>query len=206
MLAGADAVGLNFYEQSKRCVSLELADQIVKHVPSHVAKVGLFVNSSIEEILEIDERLQLDYIQLHGDEPAAVIAELARRPVVKAFRCGRSKFAQIGTYLSECRNCGHLPAAILIDAHQPGLYGGTGKVVDWKLVVDARESFAGIPVVLAGGLTPFNVAEAISVVSPVGVDTASGVESKPGHPDPLLLRAFVVASKQAFSNLGPEPA
>jgi phosphoribosylanthranilate isomerase len=201
VLAGADAVGLNFYEKSKRFVELEVARRIVEVIPTRVARVGLFVNASVDSIQEIAETLQLDCIQLHGDEPPEFVSSLANRKILRAFRCARSEFNQIGDYLSECLNGGRLPEAILVDAHRQGQYGGTGEVVDWSSLVAAREQFAGVPLVLAGGLTPFNVTDAISVVSPTAVDTASGVEREPGHQDPMLLRAFVKAAKQAFSNV-----
>ena len=200
-LAGADAIGLNFYEQSKRFISPEAAESIVKVVPARVSKVGLFVNHSVPEIEQIAERLGLDLVQLHGDEPPEDIAALAKRNVLRAFRCGEHGFAQVATYLESCRAASHLPSALLFDSKKEGQYGGTGKVLDWDLVRGSRELFAELPFVLAGGLTPFNVGDAIGAVRPAAVDTATGVESSPGKKDLMLLRAFATASKKGFTSL-----
>jgi len=202
-LAGADAIGLNFYEESKRFISPDAAEAIVKAIPPRVVKVGLFVNTPVNEIEQIAQRLGLDLIQLHGDEPPEMIAELAERDVLRAFRCSDNGFTQISEYLDHCRTATRLPSALLLDAHKPGQYGGTGEVIDWSLLAESREMFAGLPLVLAGGLTPFNVAEAIAAVRPTAVDTATGVERAPGQKDPMLLRAFVSAAKKAFAALNP---
>jgi len=106
----------------------------------------------------------------------------------------------VADYLESCRSLGKLPDAILIDACQPGEYGGTGTVVDWEAVSRGRAALRDAPpLVLAGGLTPFNVSDAILAVRPAAVDTASGVESKPGAKDPLLVRAFVSAARKSFA-------
>jgi phosphoribosylanthranilate isomerase len=97
-----------------------------------------------------------------------------------------------------------LPDAILVDSLKPGEYGGTGEVADWEAVSNARAGLGEIPLVLAGGLTPFNVADAIAKVRPDAVDTASGVESRPANKDPMLVRAFVNAAKKAFQQLESE--
>jgi phosphoribosylanthranilate isomerase len=198
-LAGADAVGLNFYPLSSRYIDLATADKIVSVLPARMAKVGVFVNASAEEIQHVADRLGLDWIQLHGDEPPEMLAQLGDRAIVRAFRFGENGAGEISRYLEVCRTEVRLPDAILVDACQPGEYGGTGVTADWKAVAETHDAFAPLPWVLAGGLTPFNVGDAIAVANPFAVDVASGVESRPGMKDPLLVRAFVSASRKAFA-------
>jgi phosphoribosylanthranilate isomerase len=158
----------------------------------------VFVNSSAEAIEETAQRLKLDWVQLHGDEPPELLATLAGRSVLKAFRMGEGGWSPIDAYLADCQQRGCKPAAILVDAAQPGEFGGTGQTIDWKLIAEGRSHLAGIPLVLAGGLTPFNVTEAISTARPNAVDVASGVESKPGVKDLMLIRAFITSAKKAL--------
>ncbi len=198
-LAGADAIGLNFYAKSTRYVDPEAAVQVVQAVPHSVAKVGVFVNLPIAEVDEIASRLQLDYVQLHGDEPPEALAGVASTNVIRAFRCGPEGFTPIIAYLEACRALGRPPAAVLLDAHQPGEYGGTGQAIDWTAVAENRAILGETPLVLAGGLTPFNVADAIGTAHPDAVDVASGVESAPGSKDVLLVRAFCTSAKKAFA-------
>jgi phosphoribosylanthranilate isomerase len=199
-LAGADAVGLNFYDQSPRHVDLEEAERIVKVLPPRVTKVGVFVNALADDITRIAGQLRLDMVQLHGDEPPEMLARLTDRPVLRAFRVGENGVASIEQYLEQCAAT-HRPAAILVDASHGYLYGGTGKTVDWQSLAAQRARLQGLPLILAGGLTPFNVAEAIALVQPDAVDTASGVESEQGHKDPILVRAFVTSARRAFAAL-----
>ncbi len=199
-LAGADAVGLNFYENSPRHVNLETAQKLVGVLRPTVKRVGLFVNSGADEINRIAEQLQLDYIQLHGDEPPELLAELLERPILRAFRFGETGADEISRFLEGCGG-GRRPDAILVDGSKPGEYGGTGEVADWNAVASTKPIFGEIPLVLAGGLSPFNVADAIAKVRPDAVDTASGVETRPGNKDPMLVRAFVNAAKKAFQQL-----
>jgi phosphoribosylanthranilate isomerase len=199
-LAGADAVGLNFFEQSPRHVDLDTAQRLVGVLRPTVKRVGLFVNSTAAEINQIAEALQLDYIQLHGDELPQLLADLSPRPIVRAFRFGENGADDIARFLEGCGG-GRRPDAILVDALMPGEYGGTGEIADWDAVSNAKPIWGEIPLVLAGGLTPFNVADAIAKVRPDAVDTASGVESRPANKDPMLVRAFVNAAKKAFLQL-----
>lgn len=200
-LAGADAIGLIFYDRSPRCIDLATAEQVVQAISNTVAKVGVFVNATAAEVDEIANRLDLDYVQLHGDEPPEYLGELSTRPVIRAFRCGDEGFTPISSYLEACRKLGRMPDAVLLDACQPGEYGGTGKAVDWSSVAQHREILDGAPLILAGGLTPFNVVEAIKTARPDAVDVASGVESAPGEKNLLLVRAFCSAAKKAFSEI-----
>lgn len=200
--AGADAVGLNFYPKSPRCINApDLARQIIDAMPSAVVKVGLFVNAAIEDVCERFDRLGLDLIQLHGDEPPEFIAELAGRPVMRAFRLDSEHLAQTIEYLQRCRQLGCDPRMILADSLIQGKYGGTGKLVDWTVLHEFQATEGIPPLMLAGGLRPENVAEAIRTVRPAAVDTASGVESSPGRKDPAAVEAFVRAARDAFGGL-----
>ncbi len=197
--AGADAIGLNFYAQSPRCIRRDDAEQIVEVLPADVVKVGVFVNASRDEVRRTFDDLGLDLAQLHGDEPPEFLAELEGRPVMRAFRCRQTGLAPVYAYLDRCRELGCLPHMILIDSYKEGIFGGTGETADWSEL--ARYASIGghperPPLVLAGGLRPDNVAQAIRMVRPRAVDTASGVESSPGRKDPDLVRAFVEAARK----------
>jgi phosphoribosylanthranilate isomerase len=200
--AGADAVGLNFYPKSPRFVEFSRAKEISEVLPSEIAKVGVFVNVSAEEICRNFDELGLDMIQLHGDEPPEFLASLGGRPVMKAFRLGRGGLQDIFDYLERCRTLEGLPQRVLIDAQVGGSYGGTGKTADWSLCARYVRQKNLPPQVLAGGLCPANVAEAIAQVRPAAVDTASGVEASPGRKDHAAVVAFVRAAKRAFGERG----
>ena len=199
--AGADAIGLNFYAPSPRSVTPIQAREIAAAVPSHIAKVGVFVNSTASDVADVFEQVGLDVVQLHGDEPPDMLSLLAPRPVVRAFRCRESGFQPLMDYLDRCRDLGHLPAGVLVDAYQPGSYGGTGAIVDWTAVSELVKDLPDMPIVLAGGLRPENVAEAIRMASPAAVDTASGVESSPGKKDAKRVSEFVQSALASFDAL-----
>ncbi len=196
--AGADAIGLNFFAGSPRHVTPETAAEVVGALPPSVKKVGVFVNATCGEIQSRFDQLRLDLVQLHGDEPPEFLRELGGIPVMRALRCAGT-LAQVGDYLRSCRELGCLPDLVLIDAHRAGQYGGTGQITNWALLVDERDALCGLPLVLAGGLTPKNVAEAIATVRPAAVDTASGVELSPGKKSASLTQAFVAAAKSEFN-------
>jgi len=121
--------------------------------------------------------------------------------LIRAFRCRDAHLDSISQYLSECRTADTWPPdAVLLDAFQPGTYGGTGAVLDWETVHRERHQLHGKPLVLAGGLNPTNVADAIRVARPDGVDVASGVESSPGIKDPTLVQAFIAAARAGFNS------
>ncbi len=162
-----------------------------------VALVGVFVNSPAAEVRTLAGRLKLDYVQIHGDEPPSYLAELAGLATIRALRVGNDVQGVLD-YLTECRRLGCLPAAVLVDALRPGQFGGTGAVADWPALAAARAHFRGLPLVLAGGLTPANVADGIAAVGPEAVDVASGVELAPGKKSPQQVRAFVAAAHAAF--------
>ena len=192
--SGADAIGLNFYAKGKRYVDVDSAKQIVdalKLIPNKDAPlvlVGVFVNESIDEILGCVERLGLDVVQLHGDESPDGLSELFAQAtarglefdVVRAIRTAPKTESALDVQGVEAEAQRWTDAgadAILVDAAANGDFGGTGKQVDWTGV--ARLSIE-VPVILAGGLTPENVGDAIRVAEPCCVDVASGVEESPG--------------------------
>jgi phosphoribosylanthranilate isomerase len=197
--AGADALGLNFYPASPRSLSLPQARAICETLPGSVARVGVFVNASLQTMRQTVEHLSLDWIQLHGDEAPDTAVQLAPLPVVQAFRVRQEGFEPLLEHLSRCREAGQLPAAVLVDAYQTGAFGGTGQVVDWTSVAELVQRLAPLPVVLAGGLCPENIAEAIRVARPHAVDTASGVEFEPGRKDPQRVRWFVERAREGFN-------
>jgi phosphoribosylanthranilate isomerase len=181
---GADAIGLNFYPPSPRYVSLAEAEKIREAIPSGVCCVGVFVNASRSVIEEIASRLRLDAMQFHGDEREEDLRGWGRK-VIRAFRlCGEEVLSQILT-------CG--ADYLLIDAYQEGLYGGTGQTLAWNAIGALPRS----RLILAGGLTPENVAQAVKAVRPFAVDVASGVEALPGKKDPHKLEAFISYAQAA---------
>lgn len=200
--AGADALGLNFYPSSPRYVSRQVAESIAACLPKGVVKVGLFVNAPCEEVGATFDVLGLDLIQLHGDEPAEYLAELAGRPVVRAFRVAPGGLSEVAQYLHQCRRLGCLPRLCLMDSYQKGQYGGTGHRSEWADLRQYPFEAWNPPMVLAGGLTPENVAQAIQTARPHAVDTASGVESSPGRKDPMLVQRFVEAATRALDEVG----
>jgi phosphoribosylanthranilate isomerase len=189
---GAHALGFNFYERSPRCIAPADAWKIIRELPALISTVGVFVNWDAVSVLALAKSLQLSAVQLHGDESAAVTAACAKHiPVIKAFRCsGKVSAAQIRYHSSA--------SSFLLDAPKSDTnsawFGGTGRLADWEV---AKHLATKYPVLLAGGLTPENVAEAILAVRPYAVDVASGVESSPGKKDPAKLRAFFDAVTRA---------
>lgn len=197
--AGADACGLNFFAKSPRWVSLPTAAEICRQLPPPVVRVGVFVNAPVAEVIETFDRLGLTAIQLHGDEPPEYLPQLGGRPVIRAFRLGPEGVSAIERYLVRCQALGVLPRMVLADAYRPGQYGGTGSQADWHALVQYHALPWQLPLVLAGGLDPDNVAEAIRRVRPAAVDTASGVEAALGHKSAEKVRRFVAAARAAFS-------
>ena len=195
--AGADAIGLNFYPQSPRAIDLDRARAIIAVLPAGMIKVGLFVNAPPAEMCRAYDALGLDLLQLHGDEPPELLAALGGRPVMKAFRpSGTDGLGVVLDYLETCRRLGCLPRLILFDAPLTSGFGGSGKLADWSLAKQYVETAHGPKLVLAGGLKPENIAEAIRATGAMAIDTASGVESAPGIKDPAAIKAFVFAARQ----------
>jgi phosphoribosylanthranilate isomerase len=198
--AGADAIGLNFYAKSRRVVDRAVASEIARTLPPGTAAVGLFVNASAAEIQEVLASVRLDYLQLHGDESPELLREIAGLglPIVRALRLDGEGLAPVDNYLAACKDLGSVPAGVLLDAAVVGQYGGTGQRIDWTVAARWRETPSRPPMILAGGLVPENVAQAIRAAQPHGVDTASGTESSPGVKDPEKMRSFVLNAREAF--------
>ena len=193
-LLGADALGLNFYPESKRFISAETARDIFRALPPFVEPVGLFVNRPLAELVRwADEFGLLNTFQIHADTPEPLPDAPYRWIPAFPVRDEQS-LAAINTYLDQCWRHGRLPDAILVDAHVPGEYGGTGRLAPWDLLADYHPP---VPLILAGGLTPDNVAEAIRTVRPYAVDVASGVESSPGVKDLDKMRRFIEEARAA---------
>jgi phosphoribosylanthranilate isomerase len=196
---GADALGLNFYSQSKRRVDEATAAAIVQALPPFVDAVGLFVNLPLAEVLLSMERIGgLRTIQWHGDRPEPCPSRIFR--FIPAFQIAdKEDLARVTKHLEVCRAADALPSAVLLDGRRAGQYGGTGQPAPWKLLADFRPS---VPLILAGGLTPENVAEAIQIVRPYAVDVAGGVESAPGRKDPDKVRCFIGKAREAAARAG----
>ncbi len=188
---GIDAVGLNFYTQSPRHVSVDTARQIVQELRGACLTVGLFVNHSAEQIAEIVDATDVDLIQLHGDESAEFVGQITERPVILAQRMGSgSDSAAVGEFFRQAALGEADIFAGLVDAAHAGTYGGSGHTAPWQQL--SPEQRIGWPqLILAGGLKPQNVAAAIAAVRPFGVDVASGVELAPGIKDLALVRQLV---------------
>jgi phosphoribosylanthranilate isomerase len=196
--AGADAVGLVFYEKSARCVSVETARQIVQELPKEVEKVGVFVNEAEDVLCELAERTGLTAIQMHGDREDPQVADLvkARRPELKVLAAISMVQESPDEWAMRWRP--DVVHAFLLDSGDRSRPGGTGRTFDWgKSEPMLQKIKARANVVAAGGLTPENVSMALSVLKPWGVDVVSGVETRPGKKDPEKVRAFVRAVREA---------
>jgi phosphoribosylanthranilate isomerase len=180
--AGANLLGFNFYPKSPRHITEAEAAKIRRQLPKKIKAVGIFVNALPVDVAALCKSMKLDAAQLHGDETPETVAELARSvPVFKAFRVEPD--FHLGT-LDEYPEA----FAFLFDAANTGQYGGTGRTTDWDV---ARRAAIGRRIILAGGLNVENVAAAVRIVRPYGIDVASGVESRPGRKDHGLLREFI---------------
>jgi phosphoribosylanthranilate isomerase len=198
--AGADAIGLNFYRGSKRCIAADEARRVVEAIGDSVEVIGVFVHAPADEIHRIGASTPLRSVQLHGDEPPQFLATIeSNLRVIRARRLNASGTHAIRADIMACQSAGRIPNAVLIDAATAGQFGGTGHTVDWQLLVNHDAWMCEVPLILAGGLTPTNVAEAIRIVRPQAVDVASGVESSPGKKDIAKVRDLVAAAKAAFA-------
>lgn len=182
---GADALGFVFFEGSPRVITRNKARAIIAQLPPFVTVVGLFVNADPATLRETADDCGLDLIQYHGDESPETV-RLAPRRSIRALRVkGNEIFAEIDRY----------PASgLLLDAWVAGEFGGTGVLCNWEIAAEIAKKR---PVILAGGLTPENVATAIQAVRPYGVDVSSGVEATPGHKDRKKVAAFIKAAQIA---------
>jgi phosphoribosylanthranilate isomerase len=185
--AGADALGFVLYRQSPRYVEPAFVRSIVATLPPFLLTVGVFVNEEAARVRTLMDECGLTLAQLHGDETAAYCQNLGR-PVLKALRV---KDRQAFLALAEYQGRGNV-RGFLIDAYHETEYGGTGRTADWTLAAEAARA---APIVLAGGLTPANVGEAVRLIRPYGVDVSSGVESRPGKKDPDKVKAFIEGAR-----------
>ena len=176
---GADAVGFIFYKKSPRSTTMKTVRDIILKLPPLAGTVGVFVDETVERVNKVADYCGLDMVQLHGDESPAFCRKIHRR-VIKAFR--------VKDFQSIKKLRKYSVSGFLLDTFSDNLHGGTGKTFDWNLVLPAKKIG---PVILAGGLTPSNIRQAVSQARPYGVDVCSGVEKSPGVKDPEKVRAFL---------------
>lgn len=193
---GADMLGFNFYPPSPRCLTPAQAAPLVAAMRAagrRVLAVGIFVDMPLDDVRSVMAACDLDLAQLCGAEPPAALAALNGR----AFKAIRPRTpAEATQQVAQFARAG-TPPALLIDAYRPGAYGGTGHTGDWALAAGVARSH---PILLAGGLTPANVATAVNQVQPWGVDVASGVESAPGIKDAGKMQQFITAARSEIRN------
>src|SRR5713226_9606288 len=190
--AGANSLGFNFYEKSLRRIVTADAAQIRSKLPKEVEAVGVFVNATPADINSLRAFVRFDSAQLHGDESPDIVSRVASSlPVIKAFRVDANfPLATLNRYAGVF--------AFLLDAARAGQYGGTGQTTDWDF---ARRAATNRRIILSGGLRVENVADAVRIVRPYGVDVASGLETKPGKKDHAQLKAFIDEVRRAEQQL-----
>jgi phosphoribosylanthranilate isomerase len=207
--AGADAVGFVFYEKSPRCVSVETARDIVANLPESVEKVGVFVGETAETVNEVSEKAELTLAQTYPDfrSPLSIptdrFLEMALRRLIVAIPASQlqreeSDDPDVITGFRVSSSFRERIAAVLLDSGTSDRPGGTGKKFDWQSVVPMTALIGriGLKMIVAGGLTPGTVVQAIETLQPWGVDVVSGVEERPGKKDPEKVRAFVRAVRE----------
>ena len=202
--SGADAVGLNFVRTSVRSLKIDPGREMVKQAQGLGLKtVAVLMNPNVDELRKFLSTVPVDFIQLHGEELPELLDEMPSVQVIKAISwSGRREEKHLARQWleSDAAGRGQL-SGYLVDAFAPGVGGGTGRTARWDLLTSRPTCFGDIPILLAGGLTPANVAEAIQTTHCAGVDTASGVESSPGCKDESLVREFVQAANESFALL-----
>ena len=183
--AGADAIGLVFYPPSPRYVTIEQAQLLAQHIPPYVSIVGLFVNANANEIVEVLQHVSLDVIQLHGDESPAECQQIAQQTQRRWYKAIQVK-PEVDTLeiIQQYQQVG--ASAMLLDAWHPELKGGTGLQFDWSTFPQSN-----LPLILAGGLNPDNVAQAIEMTQAYAVDVSGGVESAKAIKDQKLIQQFM---------------
>lgn len=184
--AGADAIGFVFTVRSKRCVDSSAAKKLVREVPAFVSRVGLFMDQDAKKVAHVLEQVPLSLLQFHGSESADFCRQFGL-PYIKAISMGP------GQDVSMMGEAFHDAAGLLLDSHEPGGAGGTGKVFDWTGIPELCR-----PLVLAGGLTPENVARAVQQVNPWAVDVSSGVEDAPGLKNVEKMNTFIKEAKREY--------
>jgi phosphoribosylanthranilate isomerase len=184
--AGADALGFVFTDRSKRVIGSAEAEKLVREVPAFVSRVGLFMDQEAATIRAVLERVPLSLLQFHGREAPGFCRQFGL-PYVKALSLGD------GRVLNRAEQDYADAAGLLLDSHAPGGPGGTGEVFDWSEIPDIR-----LPLILAGGLTPENVGQAVRRVKPWAVDVSSGVEEAPGLKSAAKMQAFINEAKREY--------
>jgi len=197
--AGANALGFILAESSRR-ITVETAAQIIAALPPSTEKIGVVVNETPDALAKLANDIGLTGVQLHGDEPAGQLPEFRRalglRKIIKTLQA-RELLAAPETLDEYLRNSNFIDG-ILLDSGSPAARGGTGVLFDWNAAFPIVERIKQhLPVVIAGGLTPVSVADAIRLFDPCGVDVVSGVEFSPGKKDPAKVRAFIAAARAA---------
>jgi phosphoribosylanthranilate isomerase len=205
--AGADAVGFVFYEKSPRCVSVEAAREMVQKLPESVEKVGVFVDADAERIREVVLKAGLTAVQLHGKRSMDSVVGDSRT----ASECVAASKVIVVVHGDSLKDGGFFMGnkfrektfAVLLDSRSTGLPGGTGLTFDWEATRGMVQAMSlRVPVIVAGGLTPLNVADAMMIFQPFGVDVATGVEARPGKKNPEKVRAFVRAVREMDRKVG----
>lgn len=188
--AGADALGWNFFPGSKRFISPRRAIGIIRDLPQPIAHVAVMANPTFDDAVAIANSGAFTALQLHGNEPPDFCRQLANQRVrfAKAVSVSDTAPDSMIAFATD---------TIVLDSAVPGEFGGTGRTFPWQRAADLRQSFPAIRFVVAGGLTPENVAEAIRVVRPFGVDVTTGVEDSPGRKNHARLRAFIASARSA---------
>lgn len=182
--SGADAIGFVFYANSPRAVAPEQAAKLAQKVSPFVTRVGLFVDANEKQVFDTLEKVDLDVLQFHGNEPEQDCVKF-HKPYIKAIRMapGLDLLAEMSNYPSA--------SGFLLDSYKKGVPGGTGQVFNWQSIPKNLGEAIAQPIILAGGLNPSNVAEAISAVRPYAVDVSGGVESEKGIKDKTLIQALI---------------
>lgn len=198
--AGADALGFVFYGKSPRCVTQEVVRDIVRRLPANIEKVGVFVDERLEQMEDVAERVALTGLQMHATRPRpeaqrTFTSKTAKYLVLPADLIGDENGFDSFTWSPGMQN---IISAIFLDAGTNSQPGGTGKTFDWqKAARMARALQQDFRIVVAGGLTPTNVTEAMRILTPWGVDVSTGVEARPGKKDPDKVRAFIAGVRRA---------
>jgi phosphoribosylanthranilate isomerase len=201
-----DAIGLNFYSKSPRFVSISAARRISDSVGSQIERIGVFVEPSAEELRRTVLECGLSGVQIHSANEQHALAEMAldAGPIVRricGFQVGAAGLSHLKNHLKQHKEGEWIADACLADALVQGMYGGTGQTAPWQVLRDEYRHNEWPPLILAGGLRPENVAEAVATVEPWGVDVASGVESSPGIKDIERVARFIIEARRAFVEL-----
>lgn len=194
---GADAIGFIFYGGSPRNIKWQAAAEIARLLPSHVARVGVFVNPSLAEVNHHIEKVGLDAVQIHGERRLAKFRKIPSNRLIYALQVDATfDLRNLETYRNTC-------AAVLLDTFKNGAYGGTGTTFDWEVAVQAK---AYGRIILAGGLNPQNVFRAVERAQPYAIDVNSGAEARPGVKDHLKLRELFTNLKEYRNGWKPATA